>query len=103
MTFAAGAMLITWALAAHLEAAPRGWALESWPTREYLLRRGPYALSRNPMYLGDAVVWLGWALFYGNRRAVWIGLGLLCAAFATVCAGRSGGCWPASARSTELT
>jgi protein-S-isoprenylcysteine O-methyltransferase Ste14 len=69
---------------AHTQAAPQGWALESWPTREYLLRRGPYALSRNPMYLGEAVVWFGWSVFYGNRLAVWIGLGIMCAALATI-------------------
>jgi protein-S-isoprenylcysteine O-methyltransferase Ste14 len=83
----AGAGLIAWALAAHYEAAPRGWAvpttrqvLRQAPYRlEYLLRRGPYRLSRNPMYLGEAAVWLGWALFYGSR-SVWAGLAALCVA-----------------------
>jgi protein-S-isoprenylcysteine O-methyltransferase Ste14 len=79
LTVAAGAALMAWAFAAHYQAAPRGWTLESWPTREYLLRRGPYRLSRNPMYVGEAVVWLGWALFYG-RAAVWAGLVIVCAA-----------------------
>jgi hypothetical protein len=32
------------------------------------------------MYAGEAVVWLGWALFYG-RPAVWAGLAIECAAF----------------------
>jgi protein-S-isoprenylcysteine O-methyltransferase Ste14 len=36
---------------------------------EYLLRSGPYRLSRNPMYVGKAVVWLGWAVLHG-RAAV---------------------------------
>ncbi len=31
------------------------------------------------MYAGEAVVWLGWALFYG-RAAVWAGLVIVCAA-----------------------
>lgn len=94
LTVAAGAALMAWALAAHYEAAPRGWALESRPTPEnvlrrgpyrveYLLQRGPYRLTRNPMYAGEAVVWLGWALFYGSP-AVWAGLALLCAAWAKI-------------------
>src|SRR6476660_2496998 len=83
VTVAAGAGLMAWALAAHYQAAPRGWALESGLTPQYLLRRGPYRLSRNPMYAGEAVVWLGWALFYG-RPSVWAGLAIECAAFAGI-------------------
>ena len=83
LTVASGAALMAWALAAHYEAAPRGWALESWPTPEYLLRRGPYRLTRNPIYIGEAVVWLGWALFYSSP-AVWAGLAILCAAGAKI-------------------
>jgi protein-S-isoprenylcysteine O-methyltransferase Ste14 len=50
LTVAAGGALMTWALAAHYQAAARGWAMDSRLTPEYLLRRGPYRLSRNPMY-----------------------------------------------------
>jgi protein-S-isoprenylcysteine O-methyltransferase Ste14 len=82
LTVAAGAALMAWAFAAHYQAAPRGWTLESWPTREYLLRSGPYRLSRNPMYVGEAVVWLGWTLFYGSF-AVLAGLAIVCSALAT--------------------
>jgi hypothetical protein len=74
---------MAWALAAHCQAAPRGWALESGLTPQYLLRREPYRLSRNPVYAGEAVVWLGWALFYG-RPSVWAGLAIECAAFAGI-------------------
>ncbi len=35
------------------------------------------------MYVGEAVIWLGWALFYG-RAAVWAGLVILCAAGSTI-------------------
>jgi protein-S-isoprenylcysteine O-methyltransferase Ste14 len=83
VTVAAGAALTAWAVAAHYKAAPQGWALESWPTREYLLRNGPYRLSRNPMYVGEAVVWLGWGIFYGSP-AVWEGLAIVCAALAKI-------------------
>jgi protein-S-isoprenylcysteine O-methyltransferase Ste14 len=74
---------MAWALAAHCQAAPRGWPLESGLTPQYLLRCGPYRLSRNPMYAGEAVVWLGWALFYG-RPPVWAGLAIWCAALAGI-------------------
>src|SRR5262245_23534186 len=83
LTVAAGAALMAWAVAAHYQAAPRGWTLQPPPTPrhlqrkapyrlDYLLRRGPYGLTRNPMYIGEAVVWLGWALFHGSP-AVWAG------------------------------
>ena len=94
LTVTGGAALMAWAVAAHHEAAPRGWALQLRPTPghllrrapyrlDYLLRRGPYGLTRNPMYIGEAVVWLGWAVFYGSP-AVWAGLAILCAAWAKV-------------------
>jgi len=31
-----------------------------------LLARGPYAHSRNPMYVGELALWLGWALWLGS-------------------------------------
>lgn len=34
--------------------------------------RGPYSFTRNPIYLAELVLWLGWALFYGSI-AVMIG------------------------------
>ena len=79
LTVAAGAAIMGWALSAHYQAAPRGWALDSRLTPGYLLRRGPYRFSRNPMYAGEAFVWLGWALFY-RRPALWAGLAIECAA-----------------------
>lgn len=80
---AAGGALMAWAFAAHYRAAPRGWVLETRLTPGYLLRRGPYRLSRNPMYAGEAAVWLGWALFYGSP-VVWAGLAIVSAAFTQV-------------------
>ena len=32
----------------------------------FLVTRGPYACSRNPMYVSELALWLGWAVFYGN-------------------------------------
>jgi protein-S-isoprenylcysteine O-methyltransferase Ste14 len=80
LTVAAGAALMVWAFTAHYQAAPRGWALQPQPTPDYLLRAGPYRLARNPMYTGEAAVWLGWSLFY-RRPAVWAGSAILCAAW----------------------
>ncbi len=37
-----------------------------------LLVRGPYAFSRNPMYVAELALWLGWTLFYGSL-AVFVG------------------------------
>jgi protein-S-isoprenylcysteine O-methyltransferase Ste14 len=44
----------------------------------FLLTRGPYAYSRNPMYISELTLWLGWAVFYGNV-GVLIGLVILLA------------------------
>ena len=36
------------------------------PLPTFLLTRGPYAYSRNPMYVSELTLWLGWAVFYGS-------------------------------------
>jgi len=81
-----GASLMAWAFAAHYKAAPRGWAIQFRPTSnlpesrlESLIQTGPYRLTRNPMYAGEMIVWLGWAVFY-NRPPVWAGMVIWCAA-----------------------
>ncbi len=35
-------------------------------TPKYLLVRGPYTFTRNPIYLSLLAIWFGWALFYGS-------------------------------------
>ena len=35
-------------------------------TSRVLITHGPFAYSRNPMFLSGLTVWLGWALFYGS-------------------------------------
>ena len=69
---AGGGALVAWAFSTHVASAPQGWSIEPRPIPTYLLRSGPYRLSRNPMYVGGAGMWLGWALFYGSP-AVWAG------------------------------
>jgi protein-S-isoprenylcysteine O-methyltransferase Ste14 len=35
-------------------------------TPPYLLMRGPYAVTRHPMYVIALTLWFGWTLFYGS-------------------------------------
>jgi protein-S-isoprenylcysteine O-methyltransferase Ste14 len=39
------------------------------PHASSLVTWGIYAISRNPMYLGDVIMLLGWAMFLGNGLA----------------------------------
>lgn len=63
-----GSAGIIWAMAMRFVAAPRGWEWELTP--KYLLRRGPYAYSRNPIYVAELVIWIGWTLFYGSLLVI---------------------------------
>ena len=36
------------------------------PDKNYLLQRGAYSFSRNPMYLFELILLFGWVLFYGS-------------------------------------
>ena len=66
---------VVWTMALHFVRAPARVEWERTPG--YLLIRGPYHFTRNPMYLAELALWLGWALFYGSF-AVFIGFLLLC-------------------------
>jgi len=59
-----GAVLFYWVMVLHFEQTPDQVELKSTP--EYLLMRGPYRFTRNPMYVAGVLVWLGWTLFYGS-------------------------------------
>jgi protein-S-isoprenylcysteine O-methyltransferase Ste14 len=66
---AAGFCVFIWCLRCHFQAAPQGWRIEKtphFPTPDYLLTEGPYRYSRNPIYLAELAVWLGWIVFYGS-------------------------------------
>ena len=78
---AAAALGLAWVVVLHVRHAPARSALE-W-SASYLIARGPYAISRNPMYLGELVLWAGWAVWFGSI-AVAIGLAVLWTAIALV-------------------
>jgi protein-S-isoprenylcysteine O-methyltransferase Ste14 len=61
---AAGAAGIAWCVRLHFAVAGRSFEFTRTP--KYLLTNGPYGFSRNPIYLSAAVIWLGWAIFYGS-------------------------------------
>jgi protein-S-isoprenylcysteine O-methyltransferase Ste14 len=60
----AGVACTIWMIVLHYRASPVSF-LELGLTQK-LLTPGPYAFSRNPMYLFELVFWFGWALFYGS-------------------------------------
>ena len=68
---AAGGTLIGWSVAEHYRAAEDGWTVSGkrlGNPPDYLLTDGPYSWTRNPIHLGGAAVWLGWSIYFGNKR-----------------------------------
>ena len=63
-----GFAIIVWALRLHFVSAEQGWDVEMTP--RYLLLRGPYRFTRNPMYLAALAIWLGWTVFYGSAAVL---------------------------------
>ena len=61
---AAGFAVIAWSLALHFVSAKQGWRVELTP--RYLLTRGPFRFTRNPMYVAAIAIWSGWALLFGS-------------------------------------
>ncbi len=70
----AGIGCLTWIMVLHLVSTAEKVELELTP--KYLLARGPYSFTRNPMYLAELALWLGWAVFFGSI-AVLIGFLIL--------------------------
>jgi protein-S-isoprenylcysteine O-methyltransferase Ste14 len=55
---------LIWGMAVHSAQSPKGieWELD----RSYLLKGGLYDYSRNPMYVSELILSLGWVIFYGS-------------------------------------
>jgi protein-S-isoprenylcysteine O-methyltransferase Ste14 len=64
-----GFCVLAQCIVVHFTAALSGWQLEKtqhYPTPAYLLIKGPYRFSRNPIYLAEGAIWLGWIVFHGS-------------------------------------
>ena len=57
---------VVWSLAQHVGAAPEGGYEVGTLAPEYLLRTGPYRFSRNPMYVSEMMLWVGWTLLFAD-------------------------------------
>src|SRR5574341_221550 len=76
-----GTACLIWIMILHLAQTPNiPQRVEMESTPSYLLRRGPYALSRHPMYLSELALLLGWAIFYGSS-AVFVAFIAACVFF----------------------
>jgi protein-S-isoprenylcysteine O-methyltransferase Ste14 len=79
---AAGVGTIVWSAASHATKwRERDWRVLKFDpdhllTSEYLVTDGPYRHSRNPFYVGDILMWAGWAILLGSP-AVALGLAVL--------------------------
>lgn len=75
---AAGAVLLFWIMVyefSQKQNLPQ-WVPIDW-SPAFLMTGGPYAFSRNPMYIGELALWLGLAVLYGSPAilvgfAVWV-------------------------------
>jgi protein-S-isoprenylcysteine O-methyltransferase Ste14 len=63
MPIALGIAGLIWIMIVAFGESPTRIELRQAP---FLLTRGPYAYSRNPMYVSELALWLGWAVFYGS-------------------------------------
>jgi protein-S-isoprenylcysteine O-methyltransferase Ste14 len=72
-----GLAFTAWMVTVHYRASPNTFV--QFQQGNTLMTPGPYALSRNPMYVVELAFWLGWALFYGSLTVLigfllWFGL-----------------------------
>jgi protein-S-isoprenylcysteine O-methyltransferase Ste14 len=64
---ALGAALLLWvALTSFAEFGKLPANVEANWKPKLFLARGPYAHTRNPMYVGELALWLGWAVWFGS-------------------------------------
>ena len=71
-----GIVCLAWIMVLGFVQTPEKVELE-WNS-PFLLKQGPYAITRNPMYVAELGLWLGWACFYGSIPVL-IGFLILCA------------------------
>jgi protein-S-isoprenylcysteine O-methyltransferase Ste14 len=71
IVIALAAALLIWILATSIPQTPARVNLGLTPP--FLIMRGPYQFTRNPMYVAELGLWLGWAIFFGSP-SVLIGL-----------------------------
>ena len=65
---AIGVVIIGWAITSHYRASPDRVQRRLEP--DYLVTRGAYARTRNPLYLGGTCMWLGWAIWFASPAIV---------------------------------
>jgi protein-S-isoprenylcysteine O-methyltransferase Ste14 len=61
---ALGAALLIWVFVVGISQTPKRVKLRLTPA--VLMSRGPYTFTRNPMYVAELGIWMGWALFFGS-------------------------------------
>ena len=74
----AGAVMLMWVFIlgyVHVNEIPERVEL-NWEPKLFFTR-GPYAFTRNPMYVAELSLWLGWAILYGSL-AVLAGFVVMC-------------------------
>ncbi len=76
-----GLAFTAWMVTVHYRASPDTFV--KFQEGRTLITPGPYAVSRNPMYVVELGFWFGWALFYGSL-SVLIGFLLWLAVFSLV-------------------
>jgi protein-S-isoprenylcysteine O-methyltransferase Ste14 len=64
ISIALAAICLIWLMLLHFSRMPQRVKLERTPP--YLLTGGPYRFTRNPMYIAEMALWLGWAILYGS-------------------------------------
>jgi protein-S-isoprenylcysteine O-methyltransferase Ste14 len=68
----AGFSVLLWCISLHFKHYSTRVPMDSRP--RFLLLHGPYKISRNPLYISDVTILLGWALFYGSLAVFLAGL-----------------------------
>jgi protein-S-isoprenylcysteine O-methyltransferase Ste14 len=69
----AGSAGLLWCMLAHYRP---GQMVEVSLTPEFLIGEGPYNLSRNPMYVCEQAIWMGWASYFGSPSLIASGVAL---------------------------